>query len=108
MTAGAHPSPTDDQWGVAFNGTSQALSLPATGLTTSATIAGWFKVTSGSITMRDSSTGAATGWSLGYDDGSGTLKFRSSDQVFDTGIPFAPLRGTWHHHALVRNGTSVQ
>lgn len=108
VTAGAHPSPTDEQWGVGFNGTSQALSLPATGLTTSATIAGWFKITSGSITLRDSTTGAATGWSLGYDDGSGTLKFRSSDQVFDTGILFAPLRGAWHHHALVRNGASVQ
>lgn len=108
VTSGAQPSATDDQWGVAFNGTSQALSLPATGLTTSATIAGWFKITSGNITMRDSTTGTTAGWSLGYDDGSGTLKFRSSGQVFDTGIPFAPLRGTWHHHALVRNGTAVQ
>ncbi|MBO9532852.1 MAG: LamG domain-containing protein [Solirubrobacteraceae bacterium] len=108
VTAGAHPSPTDEQWGVSFNGTSQALSLPATGLTTAATIAGWFKITSGSVTLRDSTTGAATGWSLGFDDGSGTLKFRSSDEVFDTGIPFASLRGTWHHHALVRNGTAVQ
>jgi predicted ribosomally synthesized peptide with SipW-like signal peptide len=108
VTSGAQPSPTDAQWGAAFNGTSQALSLPATGLTTSATIAGWFKITSGNVTLRDSSTGAAAGWSLGFDDGSGTLKFRSSDEVFDTGIGFAALRGAWHHHALVRNGASVQ
>jgi hypothetical protein len=108
VTAGAQPSPTDVQWGVSFNGTTQTLSLPATGITTSATIAGWFKLTSGSQIMRDSTTGASTGWSLGFDDGSGTLKFRSSDEVFDTGVPFAPLRNTWHHHALVRNGTTVE
>jgi hypothetical protein len=108
VVAGAQPSPTDAQWGVAFNGTTQTLSLPATGLTTAATIAGWFKLTSGNSLMRDSSTGAATGWSLGFDDGSGTLKFRSSDEVFDTGVPFAPLRNVWHHHALVRNGTTVE
>jgi hypothetical protein len=108
VTAGAHPSPTDEQWGVAFNGTSQALSLPATGLTTSATIAGWFKVTSGNVTLRDSTTGATAGWSLGFNDGTGTLKFRSSGEVLDTGVLFAPLRGAWHHHALVRNGATVQ
>ncbi|MEH3054999.1 MAG: LamG domain-containing protein [Patulibacter minatonensis] len=108
LTPGAVASPTDDLWGLQFNGTTQAISFPATGLTTSATIAGWFKLTSGSVTMRDSTTGATAGWSLGYDDGSGTMKFRSSGEVFDTGIPFAPLRSTWHHHALVRNGTTVQ
>ncbi len=108
VTYGAHPSPTDDQWGVAFNGTTQTLSLPATGLTTAATIAGWFRLTSGNTILRDSTTGATAGWSLGFDDGGGTLKFRSSDQVFDTGIQFAPLRGAWHHHALVRNGATVE
>ncbi|MDQ8046175.1 MAG: LamG domain-containing protein [Patulibacter sp.] len=107
VTAGAQPSPTDVQWGVAFNGTSQTLSLPATGITTSATVAGWFKLTSGNAIMRDSSTGTA-GWSLGFDDGSGTLKFRVSGQTFDTGVPFAPLRNAWHHHALVRNGSTVE
>ena len=108
VSANTQPSPTDQQWAVAFNGTTQYASLPATGLTTSATIAGWFRLTTGSVLMRDSTTGATAGWSLGYDDGSGTLKFRSSDEVFDTGIPFAPLRGAWHHHALVRNGSTVE
>lgn len=107
VVAGAHPSATDDQWGVQFNGTSQALSFPAAGLTTAATLSGWFKLTSGNTTLRDSTTGATNGWSLGFDDGSGTMKFRSSDEVFDTGVPFAGLRGAWHHHALVRNGTTV-
>ncbi len=108
VTANAQPSPTDAQWAVVFNGTTQFASLPATGLTTAATIAGWFRVTSGSNLMRDSTTGATAGWSLGFDDGSGTMKFRSSDEVFDTGIPFAPLRGAWHHHALVRSGATVE
>jgi hypothetical protein len=108
VTAGAQPSPTDVQWGVAFNGTTQTLALPATGLTTAATIGGWFRLANGSAIMRDSTTGAATGWSLGYDDGSGTMKFRSSGEEFDTGIPFAPLRNDWHHHVLVRNGAIVQ
>ncbi|MDO9356342.1 MAG: LamG domain-containing protein [Solirubrobacteraceae bacterium] len=108
VTNGAQPSPTDIQWGVAFNGTTQTLALPAAGLTTAATIGGWFKLSGGSAIMRDSSTGANAGWSLGFDDGSGTMKFRVSDQVFDTGIPFAPLRNDWHHHALVRNGGAVQ
>ncbi len=108
VTAGAHPSPTDDQWGLAFNGTTQTLSLPATGLTTAATIAGWFRLTSGNNLLRDSTSGAAAGWSLGFDDGSGTLKFRSSGEVFDTGVQFSPLRGAWHHHALVRNGATVE
>lgn len=106
--AGIQPSPTDPQYAGSFNGSS-ALSLPATGLTTTATIAGWFKLTAGTITMRDSSTGTTAGWSLGYDDtpGGGTMKFRTSGEVFDTGVEFNQLRGNWHHHALVRNGTSV-
>lgn len=108
VVAGAHPSPTDEQSGVTFNGTNQTISVPATGLTTAVTVGGWFRVTTGSNLMRDSTTGATNGWSLGFDDGSGTLKFRSSGEVFDTGVPFAPLRGQWHHHALVRNGTAVE
>ncbi len=107
VTPGAQPSPTDIQWGLAFNGTTQTLSLPAAGITTAATMAGWFRLTSGNAIMRDSSTGAA-GWSLGFDDGDGKMKFRVSDQVFDTGILFAPLRNAWHHHALVRNGATVE
>lgn len=108
VVAGAHPSPTDEQSGVTFNGTTQTISLPATGLTTAVTVGGWFRVTTGSNLMRDATTGATAGWSLGFDDGSGTMKFRSSDEVFDTGVQFAPLRGQWHHHALVRNGTTVE
>lgn len=108
VVAGAHPSPTDEQSGVTFNGTNQTITLPVTGITTAATISGWFRVTNGSNIMRDATTGATAGWSLGFDDGSGTMKFRSSGEVFDTKVLFAPLRGQWHHHALVRNGSTVE
>ena len=107
VVAGAQPSPTDEQWGVSFNGTNGSLALPANGITTAATIAGWFRVTNGSAIMRDSSTGT-DGWSLGFDDGDGRMKFRVSGETFDTGVLFAPLRNRWHHHAVVRNGATVE
>lgn len=108
LTAGSEPSPTEPHSGLRFDGVDDALALPAAGLTTTATIAGWFDLSTGNVTLRDSTDGATDGWSLGFDDGSGTLKFRASGEIFDTGVPFGALRGDWHHHALVRNGSDVR
>jgi hypothetical protein len=91
----------------AFDGVDDELSATGPVISTSGTLEGWFRWSSGKAVLRDDSW--AEGWVLAYENTSGNLGYRVGGRAFSTGRDVDTLArdGAWHHIAVTKDSSSA-
>jgi hypothetical protein len=107
-------APTLGVAGLIANGTavtfaaasSQEMTIPSTGLSTTGTVEFWFRWTAGATLMRDNTTTA--GWIIGFDNaGTFTVRVGTTTTIATSKTTAQVQDGTIHHLVVAKNGANV-